>query len=308
LAKPNALKYCAQNSPEIIMKNCLALFFLLTLAFNVFAESKFNYYPQQFRDQLANDTLNKESIKFVLFNILSGLHSQGANGDVIVQECLGKSVCYSHISLDYSEAKRFLFGKISLKKDDQGYYVEDLYCQKKIRRSDLSTGQIGPMQIPDKIINCEHTWPQSKFTKNFPERMQKGDLHHLYPVNMEANSTRGNYPFGSEPEVIGEHRNYSEVTTLNNCESSRMLEIFKAGQFFEPPASHRGNVARSLFYFSIRYKMNIDPIQEKFLRLWNTEDPIDSEEIERNNQVFEIQKNRNPFVDFPELADNISDF
>jgi endonuclease I len=125
---------------------------------------------------------------------------------------------------------------------------------------------------------------------------------------MEANSTRGNYPFGSDPEVIGEHRQYTEISSLNNCGASRMLEIFKAGQFFEPPASHRGNVARSLFYFSIRYKMNIDPIQEKFLRLWDAEDPVDAEEIERNNQVFEIQKNRNPFIDFAELADKIADF
>jgi endonuclease I len=293
---------------EILMKKCLASFILLLLSLNVFGASNLSYYPQQFRDQLTNDTINKESIKFTLFNILSGLHSESTNGDIIVQECSDRSTCYSHIALEYSEAKRYLFGKISLKKDDQGYYVEDLYCQKKIRKSDLGTGQIGPMQIPDKFINCEHTWPQSKFTKNFPERTQKSDLHHLYPVNSDANSTRGNYPFGSDPEVIGEHRQYSEVSSLNNCEASRMLEIFKAGQFFEPPASHRGNVARSLFYFSIRYKMPIDPIQEKFLRLWNTEDPVDAEEIDRNNQVFEIQKNRNPFVDFPELADKIFDF
>jgi len=290
------------------MKNFIALFLLIVFPLTTFASNELSYYPETFRQQYTNQTVASEALKNNLFIILTGLHARNSAGDIIVTNCIGQMECYSQIALEYDEAKRNLFGKLHLKQDSQGYYVEDLYCQRKIRKTKAPYVQVGPMQIPDKEINCEHTWPQSKFTKSFSEKMQKGDLHHLYPVNIEANSTRGNYPFGSDPEVIGEHTAYQQLDNLNNCDSSRMLQIAKEGQFFEPPASHRGNVARSLFYFSVRYKLSISETQEKFLRLWNSEDPIDAEELNRNNQVFEIQKNRNPFVDFPDLTDKITNF
>ena len=37
-------------------------------------------------------------------------------------------------------------------------------------------------------------------------------------------------------------------------------------------------------------------------------DPVDSDEIERNEYIFSVQKVRNPFIDAPELADEIADF
>ena len=77
---------------------------------------------------------------------------------------------------------------------------------------------------------------------------------------------------------------------------------------FEPPDSHKGNVARAMFYFSMRYNMRIDPVQEKFLKKWNKLDPIDAAERLRNRRIKDIQGNSNPFIDDPFLADRISDF
>ncbi|RYZ68005.1 MAG: nuclease, partial [Proteobacteria bacterium] len=82
----------------------------------------------------------------------------------------------------------------------------------------------------------------------------------------------------------------------------------QGGHFFEPPDAHKGNVARALFYFSVRYNIKIDPIEENFLKAWNKADPVDQEESGRNEAIMKIQGNRNPFVDFPELADSIGDF
>lgn len=194
----------------------------------------------------------------------------------------------------YTEARKYLFGALHLERDERGYYVKDVYCGRTIRNN------VGEMQIPDhNQINCEHTWPQSRFSNNAPKNIQKADLHHLYPTDSKANSTRGNVNFGelSSPEE------------LNNCESSHRGDIAGDGHSgFEPPQEHKGNVARALFYFSIRYKIQIPDYEEMYLRQWHQQDPVDEEEIVRNNKVEEIQGNRNPFVDDPTLADLVTDF
>ena len=79
---------------------------------------------------------------------------------------------------------------------------------------------------------------------------------------IKANSARGNFPFA---EVNG-------VPVSWNCEISRVgtpLQIRRRSEHFEPPAEHKGNVARAIFYFSVRYKMKVTPGQEAFLKEWH---------------------------------------
>ena len=63
-----------------------------------------------------------------------------------------------------------------------------------------------------------------------------------------------------------------------------------------------------MFYFATRYKGRISQQMEKTLRAWHNQDPVDAEELERHEKVFEYQKVRNPFVDHPELVNAITDF
>jgi endonuclease I len=77
---------------------------------------------------------------------------------------------------------------------------------------------------------------------------------------------------------------------------------------FEPPTVHKGRVARALFYFSVRYDIPLDPEEEAYLKKWNAEQPVDQEEITRNEEIYKAQGNRNPFIDYPELASLIADF
>lgn len=77
---------------------------------------------------------------------------------------------------------------------------------------------------------------------------------------------------------------------------------------FEPSDTVKGDVARALFYFSIRFKLNIDTHQEDALREWHKMDPPDEFEVWRNEEIFKLQNDRNPFIDKPELTENISDF
>jgi deoxyribonuclease-1 len=201
----------------------------------------------------------------------------------------------NHKAVGYNPAKKYLFGQLHLAQNAQGYYVKDLYCDIEFTKG------IGPGNLPDQSqLNTEHTWPQSKFTKAFPNDLQKSDLHHLFPTDSKANSTRGNFPFAE----VTENQN------LKNCPASRSGPSTISGgkTFFEPPLSHKGNVARALFYFSVRYKMPIDADQEEFLRRWSQLDPVDDAEMTRNNAIEKLQGNRNPFIDHPEYVDAIGDF
>src|SRR5690606_29294742 len=157
---------------------------------------------------------------------------------------------------------------LALEQNDHSYVIKEVYCEKDYKSP-------GPGRVPDnKVINVEHTWPQSKFGGR-DRGMQKADLHHLFPTDSQMNSIRGNNPFG---DVV------REKTTLK-CQISK-FGYNEAGQLvFEPPMNHKGNVARALFYFSIRYGLRIDRNQEAALREWHELDPVDAEEIERNLEI-----------------------
>jgi deoxyribonuclease-1 len=59
---------------------------------------------------------------------------------------------------------------------------------------------------------------------------------------------------------------------------------------------------------AVRYDLRISDQEEFFLKQWNIIDPVDADEILRNEQIQAVQGNSNPFVNDPELVDLISDF
>ncbi|MCK5882702.1 MAG: endonuclease [Bacteriovoracaceae bacterium] len=270
-----------------------------------------SYYPNEYRNSFESSALQNIELKKQLFKVLTAFHQPvKRSADILAKRCefndptMGK--CYQQISLEYKDARKQLFGFLHLKEDDQGIYLEDLYCNRKMRENDYSDqSTIGKFKVPtSSVTNCEHTWPQSRFSKNFSKRLQKSDLHHLFPTDSKANSKRANYPFA---EVSGKPVSAS-------CTASKVGSILQATQksrskrYFEPPKYHKGNVARALFYFSVRYKIPINPNEEYYLKKWHMEDPVDADELERNDRIESIQYNRNPFIDFPQLVDQISDF
>ncbi len=269
---------------------------LVTLFFTLTASALSTYYPAEFKTKM-ND-LRNDDLKFEIFKVLDMKHVGGKNEDTLVSHCgQGQGRCYSQRVLGYTAARKILFGKLHLEQTEQGrYYVQDVYCRKQYTES---IG-VGPDRIPNHSeLNCEHTWPQSKFSSRFPNEMQKSDIHHLYPTNSRANSVRGNYEFG---EVFNEDSALCDASEVGGEERNG------GGHYFEPPSEHKGNVARSLFYFSVRYQTQISERQEEVLRKWHEEDPVDMEEMERNDQIHYIQGNRNPFIDMPELVSKIANF
>ncbi|MGZ3790336.1 MAG: endonuclease I family protein [Bacteriovorax sp.] len=256
------------------MKTTLA-FFLLLIVSSAFADLK--YYPTDLSAKIQTHALKDESLKAAL-NLLTS-----ANQTV----------------LGYDGARKILFGKLFIKSDGNGNYISDVYCQKRFGAS----AGVAPGAIPDGTkINCEHTWPQSKFTAAYPAEMQKSDLHHLFPADSKANSIRGNDDFTDVSHDTGDLSN-------DNCSISKYGSSGASNNDgFEPPLTHKGNVARALFYFSVRYKISMPKSEEEVLRRWNDLDPVDQEEMDRNDAIEKLQGNRNPFIDFPGLANDISKF
>lgn len=270
---------------------------LAVFVFNAFASiherlagTQLSYYTQEFYQQ-ANQRISKE----YLFTILNSHHTfhQGQY-DVLSTSCKGPN-CYSHVSVGYSQARKILFGDLHVQRDGKGTFVQDVYCAKK-----FYFRQIDDVSNMGTEVNIEHTWPQSKFTSQFDKEMQKSDLHHLFPTDSEANSRRGNFHFGN----VSDRHNELKV---HACEISK-LGHENGEMIFTPPVQHRGNVARAIFYFSVRYKIPVSASEEAILRQWHDEDPINEEEVKRHERVAELQKVRNPFIDYPQLVNHIQDF
>jgi endonuclease I len=275
------------------MKTVLIIGSLL-FAFQAPASSTF--YPTTTLDKFQSLETSPQDLSQEVFNLSAKIHHkhQGLN-DTLVDVCPANAECTSQRkNMTYEQARKYMFGQLFLETAASGkYLLNEVYCNITV---DESAG-IGPDKIPNpKYVNCEHTWPQSKFSKNFPSELQKTDLHHLYPSDMKANSTRNNFPFA---DVLGK-------TTHNDCLDSKIGNAVNSNiRSFEPPIEHKGNVARAIYYFSTRYKMNIDSTQAKFLKAWNEEDPVDEAERSRNEKIMQIQGNRNPFIDFPELINRL---
>ncbi len=271
-------------------------FTLVLLSFNAFGlvleklpNGDLAYYPKSFYTNLKANRVSVDE----LFEILFNSHSSAKGDYDQVGRCM--TACYAHKSVGYDQARIIMFGERDLEIKNNQKFVTDVYCGKRFTFN--STSEVGNMHAN---VNIEHTWPQSKFSNQFEKGMQKSDMHHLYLTDSKANSQRGNHEFG----VAG---NAANELTVDKCDNSTLFRG-DGGMLFEPPKGHRGNVARSLFYFAVRYHMVISKNQEKALREWHKADPVDATEKTKHEIVAEYQNVRNPFVDFPQLVDQISDF
>jgi deoxyribonuclease I len=276
--------------------------YLVFLCFILFSLSVFasthRRLPNGQMAYYGEDFYRKKVTKDLLSKILNESHSINQDAhDTIASGCQTQNPggCYRHSSVGYDGARKILFGELYIQRDRNGSFVQDVYCSKKFYFRNIN--DVGSMHTE---VNIEHTWPQSRFNGNFDKNVQKSDLHHLFLTDSMANNRRANHEFGDA-------RNFPDELNVEDCSSSKLSEI--SGHFiFTPPPSHRGNVARSLFYFATRYRLFIKPAEEMILRQWHQMDPVDAEEVRRHEIIAKYQKVRNPFIDFPGLVNQIADF
>jgi hypothetical protein len=128
------------------------------------------------------------------------------------------------------------------------------------------------------------------------------DYHNLYPVHQNsANAVRSNKPLGKV------------VTVISSYGGAKYGLDHRGKQVYEPRDSQKGNAARAIFYMAAAYNSVDgnswtlpDPIdaftvpysqEEDILKKWHWMDPVDEQEMARNDYIESLQSNRNPFID-----------
>ena len=156
-------------------------------------------------------------------------------------------------------------------------------------------------------VNTEHTWPQSRGARDEPLR---SDLHHLYPVQDNVNSSRGNLPFGEVPDAQAEAWYSQDVSQSRPPAANAGRWSERGAGRWEPRDDAKGNVARAVFYVVALYGPSVqDEGGEPFfaamradLLAWTRLDPVDPEEAARSAWIGSQQGTPNPFVLDPTLA------
>jgi len=137
--------------------------------------------------------------------------------------------------------------------------------------------------------NREHTFPQSKLDNE----QAKSDNHIIFASDAVVNAARSNYKLGVVSGGSAISDSYNQKTT---CRLGSNL--------FDPNNEARGIVARATMYAAAMYGYdptdNFDSLAT--MLKWNLEYPVSKFDESRNNKVYQLQKNRNPFVDHPEYA------
>ena len=159
-------------------------------------------------------------------------------------------------------------------------------------------------------MNIEHSVAKSWWgsTKN----NAYCDLHHLNPSDQTANSRKSNYPLGELTSVSWDNG----VTFVGKANIDG-----KSQNAYEPCDEYKGDFARVFMYMFTCYQdltweytwMNYEksayptlkPWAVKLLLKWHKQDPVSEKEVNRNNAVYAVQGNRNPYVDYPQLADYV---
>lgn len=132
-------------------------------------------------------------------------------------------------------------------------------------------------------LQCWQDGGRKACGKNPEFRQMEADLHNLVPAIGEVNGDRSNYRFGfllDTPEMYGA------------CDFKVNFKERKA----QPPVEKRGNIARIYLYMADRYEFRLSQNQRKLYEAWDRTYPATEWEIERNQQIAEVQGWDNPYV------------
>ena len=174
-------------------------------------------------------------------------------------------------------------------------------------------GQAAKSSFSANKMQREHAVPKSwwKSGGSVEYTPAYSDMWNLYPSDGPANQAKLNYPLG----VV------ASATFDNGCTRVGTATTGQgggSGRVFEPADEYKGDFARAFFYMATvyddlpwvvtyMYEQNewptLQPWAVNMLLQWSRQDPVSQKEIERNEEVEKSQGNRNPYVDFPELAE-----
>lgn len=262
-------------------------------------------------------------LTLVLMALAVGTWAQGPNDSgVYYQKADGKkgaalktalcTVINPHIQRSYKQ----LWTDFQTTDKKANGKVWDMYSVK--REFTFGTDQAGNFSNEGDKYNREHSFPKSWFNDEYP---MYTDLFHLYPTDGWVNGQRSNDPFGEVGP--GYNASYNGFSKWGNARS----DLGYSGKVFEPNDEYKGDFARTYFYMVTCYETYADGAKHisdwssamldgnlypglsewalNMLMRWAKNDPVSEKEVNRNNAVYSIQENRNPFIDYPGLEEYI---
>ena len=222
-----------------------------------------------------------------------------------------RDIIHDHVEVSYSSGLLSAFKAADT--DSEGYII-DIYSNVRYRPSDngSSASHVG------EGYNREHSFPRSWFGGAVAP--MNTDVFHIYPTDIKVNGQRSNFPYGvCDSGTRLTYGSYVAKGKLGTCTYPGYT-----GTVFEPDDEYKGDLARSYFYMATCYKnelpswpgsAQLDYRTNRYkafstwtinmLMEWTRLDPVSEKEIKRNEAIYGIQGNRNPFIDHPELAEYI---
>ena len=198
----------------------------------------------------------------------------------------------------------------------------------------VGSDQCGSYSNECDCYNREHSIPKSWFGGS--ESGPGCDIFQVVPTDGYVNNRRSNYAFGEVSSAsytydgakLGSAKSIT-ITGGNTIAGNTGASVSCSGTVFEPRDEYKGDFARGYFgtmikwangdysafttgdgskIFSSNYSTGAFGLTKygvALLMKWHRQDPVSQKEIDRNNGIQQTQGNRNPFIDYPYLAEYI---
>ena len=237
-----------------------------------------------------------------------------------------KSLIRKHDTIKYGSGIGYTWEVFYYSDQNDDGYCMDMYCDTWYK-----FGAIGSVVTG---CNIEHSFAKSWWGGDNNDAYK--DCYHLNPSNGTANSSRSNYPLGVPVKDFKDPNKTGSLRVGKIHHDSLDVDFY----VFEPKNEYKGDFARAYFYMATCYgrdaEGNIDPVctqyngwrldnkdvgsrfamqnynylefqpwEQQVLIEWHRMDPVSEKEIKRADAVNRFQNNRNPFIDYPYLAEYI---
>ena len=251
---------------------------------------------------LANVVVGQASIPDGYYNNVNGK----TNADNILNAL--NAIIDGHTVISYQALEPYY--------EQTDFYADTLWDMYSTCRFTMADANVPQSAVCDGW-NKEHVCCQSWLGSG----PMNSDLFNVYPTDARVNNIRSNFPYG---EVSGANGTGISKNTGNHALGKKGTNTFSgySGTVFEPHDDYKGDFARTFMYMVARYRSNVlnnsdgtamfvanktnfTEYAKNLLMKWHRQDPVSQKEIDRNQAVYGIQHNRNPFIDYPELAEYI---
>jgi endonuclease I len=196
----------------------------------------------------------------------------------------------------------------------------------------FGSDQCGSYSSECDCYNREHSIPKSWFGGSTSG--PGCDIFHLVPTDGKVNGMRSNYAFGEVSSASytydGAKKGSAKSITIiggNTIAGNAGSTISCSGTVFEPRDEYKGDFARGYMGSLLKWagdkafttgdgskiftttfssgSFGLTKYGIALLMKWHRQDPVSQKEVDRNNGIQQTQGNRNPFIDYPYLAEFI---